>query len=474
MNNDETWDPNSPTFTGDSQTGIPHVNREENDPQANAEQGFQAPSQAPHEQTDTREMPRDSYSEAEAQTWPPVVPQEKPRNANKRGGKSKIVVGTAVLALLVGGVSGAGAGYYMAKNASQPVSSQTQTHEPQGKSADIVQAKGESQDWQAVAKAVRPATVSIQVSNGNSADTGSGVIWDGEGHVVTNYHVVSNATNGGQIIVSLTDGRLYKAEIVGTDPETDLAVIKLANPPKDLTAANMGDSEKLSVGQAVMAIGSPLGYNDTVTTGIVSALDRPVAVKTAVPDDEMGSLPNPFGMQRESRQADTVVTNAIQIDASINPGNSGGPLFDETGRVIGINSSIASTGSSESAGSIGVGFAIPSNLVSNVVKQLIENGKAQHAFLGVSISSAPVQVDGVNRVGAQVQSVVRGGPGEEAGLKQGDVILSIDGKAVTNAQSLTGFVRRYNAGEQVTIEFARSGKIQKVQATLQARSETRS
>lgn len=349
----------------------------------------------------------------------------------------------------------------------------TQSNDPvtSGPTAPLVEQKEGSSDWQAVASAVRPATVAIQVQVGNSGDTGSGVVWDSEGHIVTNNHVVADAQGPETVTVSLNDGRLYHAEVVGTDPTTDLAVIKLQNPPSDLVSANFGSSDSLTVGEPVMAIGSPLGLSDTVTTGIISALDRPVAVKGSAPR-QSGDI-DPWGLTPNAQaQPEPVITNAIQIDASINPGNSGGPLFDESGRVIGINSSIASLGSSDStAGSIGLGFAIPVDLVKNVATQLITHGKAEHAQLGVMIRSAAVTVDDVTRVGAEVADVVPEGAASSADIKVGDVIIKIDGHDVVSSRSLTGYVRRYNSGDEVILVVARDGKAVEVPVTLKQAQE---
>lgn len=323
-------------------------------------------------------------------------------------------------------------------------------------------------DWEAVSDAVRPATVSIQVRVGNGGDSGSGVLWDNAGHVVTNYHVVAEANGPDTVTVILNDGRLYHAEVVGSDPTTDLSVLKLQGAPNDLVAANFGSSAELKVGQAVMAIGSPLGLDDTVTTGIISAIDRPVAVKTAVPrGDSHGIMPElPFGGQAQNAP-EPVITNAIQVDASINPGNSGGPLFDDSGRVIGINSSIASMGpTEESAGSIGLGFAIPVDLVKNVATQLIEKGQVAHGQLGVRVGTAPVKVGSESRLGAAVSGVTNGSGAAQAGLSEGDVIIKIDGKDVRSARSLIGYVRRYRAGETVTLTIVRDGKTEQVPVQL--------
>lgn len=308
----------------------------------------------------------------------------------------------------------------------------------------------ENPDWQAVASAVQASVVAIQVATSNGGAEGSGVIVDTDGHIVTNNHVVSGAEND-QVQVTLTDGRIFTADVVGTDPTTDLAVIQLQDAPDDLSAATFGDASEVTVGDPVMAVGNPLGLANTVTTGIVSALDRPVSTT-------------------ESGASEAVVTNAIQIDAAINPGNSGGPLFDAQGRVIGITSSIATT-SSES-GSIGLGFAIPVNVADMIASQLIQDGTAEHAFLGVGLSDATATADGVTRAGASVQSVSDGSPAADAGLEQGDVVVAIDGKAVAGAESLTGYVRAHASGDEVTLTVVRDGKSLDVDVTLATREET--
>ena len=303
---------------------------------------------------------------------------------------------------------------------------------------------GEAPDWQTVASDVSGSVVSIQTALSNGTAKGSGAIIDTEGHIITNNHVISGAQ---QIQVTLANGNMYSATLVGTDATTDLAVIKLDNPPSDLKAVEFADSDKLAVGEDVMAIGNPLGYDDTATTGIVSALNRPVTVT----DDDNNAI----------------VTNAVQIDAAINPGNSGGPTFNAAGQVIGINSSIASTAtSSDSAGSIGIGFAIPSNLVKRVTNEIIDNGSVKHVVLGITIKSSSVEADGVTRGCAQVQAVTDGGPASKAGVKAGDSIVAFNGKAVNNNYSLLGYVRAAALGDKVTLTIVRDGKTMDVDVTL--------
>ena len=310
-------------------------------------------------------------------------------------------------------------------------------------------------DWTAVAATVSPAVVTIQAQGASSGGTGSGVIYDAQGDIVTNYHVISSVLGGGQIQVTLADGRLYTASIVGHDKTTDLAVIRLDNPPSDLTVARFATSANLQVGAPVMAIGAPLGLSNTVTTGIVSALNRPVEVSM----DE--SATSEDGAQASS---DLVVTNAIQIDASINPGNSGGPLFDASGAVIGINSSIKSLASSSDgqAGSIGLGFAIPSDLVVSVADQLIASG-----MLGVTVKAATTTVGSDTYVGAQVQEVSSGSGASAAGIRSGDVIVKVEGQEVTSPKQLIGYVRRYKAGDTIAMTIVRDGATQDVSVRIQ-------
>lgn len=337
-----------------------------------------------------------------------------------------------------------------------------------------VSATGDSPDWAAVAKAVSPATVTIGVSSDSSSGVGSGVIYDAQGDIVTNYHVISKAIGGaGQITVTLADGRIYEGEIVGHDQTTDLAVVRLKNPPADLAIATFGSSAGLRVGDEVMAIGAPLGLSNTVTTGIISALNRPVEVSSedspseqSDPNDPFGQLP---GLRNRQSSSDPVITNAIQVDASINPGNSGGPLFDSSGRVIGINSSIASnSGSSSTAGSIGLGFAIPVDLVTSVVDQIIATGSAEHAVLGVSVTTAQARTQDSVLAGAEIAEVSRGGAAEAAGLVKGDVIVAVNGESVSSSKQLTGYIRRYKGGDSVQVTYVRDGATYDVTATLQA------
>ncbi len=353
-----------------------------------------------------------------------------------------------VLILAIGAVAVASRwGAHSTAGGSQPASLAT-IGQSGSSSVPVSGSTSENPNWPAVVQAVHASVVAISVTTASGQDEGSGVIIDSKAHVLTNDHVVSGAQNN-TVQVTLDDGRLYQATIVGTDPTTDLAVVQLKNAPSDLSVAQFGNSDKVTVGQPVMAVGNPLGLANTVTTGIVSAVDRPVSTS------ESGGNP--------------VVTNAIQIDAAINPGNSGGPLFDAKGQVIGISSSIATT--SSQSGSIGLGFAIPVNLIKNIATQLIDTGSAKHAFLGVSLKDGTATADGVTRRGAAVQSVSSGSPAANAGIQAGDVIVAIDNNPVGGAESLTAFVRAMTSGQQTTLTVVRGGKAIEVKVTLATRQE---
>lgn len=319
----------------------------------------------------------------------------------------------------------------------------------------VVKSTGKTPDWEAVAKAVGKSVVAIDTKSRAGASAGSGVIIDKAGHILTNDHVVSGAK---EIWVKLADGRLFEAKLDGKDPATDLAVISLKNPPADLTVATLGNSKDLRVGEPVAAIGNPLGLSSTMTTGIVSALDRPVQTVNREAQNENNSR---------------VVTNAIQLDAAVNPGNSGGPVFDAQGRVIGIASSIATTNSSENAkgGSIGLGFAIPIDLAKNIANQLIQKGVAEHAYLGVLIRDGIASYGTNQRLGAQIESVEPGTPAEKARLHEGDVVVAVNGRNVVSGVSLTGYVRQYKSGEKVTLTVARNGQLLDIDVTLAARPD---
>lgn len=376
----------------------------------------------------------------------PNQPNQTPVVTKQKSGMTSHVV-TAVVAALVSGALCLGVGFTAITNGwvHVPTSSSLSDVKSNTSGSGSAKAKsGTAVDWTAVAKEVSDSVVAIDVATSDGEAKGSGVVISDKGYIATNNHVISGAQ---QIQVTLASGAVYSAKVVGTDTTTDLAVIKLDNPPSDLKVAEFADSDNLAVGEAVMAIGNPLGYDDTATTGIVSALNRPVTVT----DDDNNAI----------------VTNAVQIDAAINPGNSGGPTFNAAGQVIGINSSIASTASSSgTAGSIGIGFAISSNLVKRVTNEIIDNGSVKHVVLGITIKSSSVEADGVTRGCAQVQAVTDGGPASKAGVKAGDSIVAFNGKAVNNNYSLLGYVRASAMGDKVKLTVVRGGNTMDLEVTL--------
>ena len=267
---------------------------------------------------------------------------------------------------------------------------------------------------------------------GSSAAEGTGFVYDLKGDIVTNDHVIDGASS---ISVKFSDGSTYKATVVGADPSSDLAVIHVNAPASKLTTLQLADSSTVAVGDGVVAIGNPFGLDNTVTTGIVSALDREISA----PDE-------------------SPIEGAIQTDAAINHGNSGGPLFNLAGKVIGINSQIQS----DSGGNDGVGFAIASNMVKSVVTQLISTGKAQHALLGVGVKTAS---GGVAVTDVQASSGAANG-----GVKTGDVVTAVDGVAVTSAQQLRAIVASQQPGDSLSLEVRRSGSTTTLHVTLGTRS----
>ena len=298
-----------------------------------------------------------------------------------------------------------------------------------------------------IAARVSPSVVSIEVSKGNNGGSGSGFFLDSTGHILTNNHVISLAAiAGANIQVKLANGKNYDAELVGRDVSYDLAVIKIA--VTDAPALQLGDSDKIQVGDGVIAIGSPLGLTGTVTSGIISAKNRPVTSG---------------GGTRESS-----FINALQTDAAINPGNSGGPLVDLSGAVVGINSAIATTGSGfgGQSGSIGLGFAIPINQARKTADQLIKNGSSTYPIMGVSLDT---RYSGVGaKIPDEIGSVTPGGPAALAGIKPGDIIIEIDSKAVATADEAIITVRSRNVGDKIKVKFKRQGDTKEVSLVLVA------
>ena len=303
----------------------------------------------------------------------------------------------------------------------------------------------------AVAAQVLPSVVSISTRSNSGAGTGSGFIIRPDGYILTNNHVVSDAANNqGKITVSLNNDQQYSAKIVGRDPSYDLAVIKIS--ATGLPALALGNSDEAVVGDQVIAIGSPLGLKGTVTTGVISAKNRPVTAGG-------------------NADGESAFINALQTDAAINPGNSGGPLVNASGAVIGVNSAIASLGSSfgGQSGSIGLGFAIPINQAKRTAEQLIATGKSSHPILGISLDmnfAGPGAVIPNTR-----RSIIAAGPADKAGLQSGDVITYLDGEKIDNADELIVAIRSHAPGDKVEITFTRNGKSLKTSAILVAAPE---
>jgi putative serine protease PepD len=338
---------------------------------------------------------------------------------------------------------------------------------------------GVPKSYAAIAAEVLPVVVSIDVVSGTSGDTGSGIVIEADGYILTNNHVVAAAAGGGKVTVHFNDGSSAAAKIIGTDVSSDLAVIKVDRT--GLQVAHIGSSAGVHVGDAVLAVGSPLGLSGTVTSGIVSALNRPVDTTADQQQQQQPGQGNPFdpfgdnngsppssGPGNNSAAGQQVtVFGAIQTDAAINPGNSGGALVDANGNVIGVNSAIASLGQSvggSQSGNIGVGFAIPIDLAKNIAEQLIKTGKASHAQLGISVDTNTDRTTGVTKV--VVARVPAGTPGAAAGLAVGDVIQKIDSTIATDSDTLIATIRSHLPGDKVTLVISRGGVTKTLTATL--------
>lgn len=351
--------------------------------------------------------------------------------------KRTIGLGTALAMMLVAGIGAGGITGYVVGNSNSNSGNGTSVSEIlNSQPVNNTNSTGEEAaagTTEAVAAKVTPAVVAIQVISANAASEGSGSIISPDGYVLTNHHVVSGAENGGTMRVTMNDGTKHEAEFVASDANTDVAVIKIVDG-QDLPFLEFGDSSSLQVGQEVVAVGSPLGLNATVTSGIVSAVNRPVR---ASQDGGESSL-----------------IDAIQTDAAVNPGNSGGPLVDMSGNLVGMNSMIASlsSGTGSEAGSIGLGFAIPSNFAQRMAQQLIDSGQVVHPMLGV-------QVDGRNITdGAHIVSVEPGSVAEQAGLEEGDVVTRVNDRAIEDADSLIASIRGQEFGAVITLEVTRENE----------------
>ena len=361
-----------------------------------------------------------------------------PPPARRKGlGVFAVVLISTITSLIVGSVAGLG-GYLVGQEVDS-VSS-----DGQSQVQVLVQSSAESperapESIAGIVSAVLPSVVSIIAEGKTDAGSGSGFVLRSDGYILTNNHVVDLVKDDGDITVVFSNGDEVPGTIVGTNVSYDLAVVKVDRT--GLPAFALGNSKAVKVGDAVIAIGAPLGLEGTVTSGIVSAVDR---VVTAGGSDDLSYI------------------NAIQTDAAINPGNSGGPLLDAQGRVIGINSAIASLAANGEPGNIGLGFAIPVNSAKRIAEELIATGASTTPAIGVSLDTS------YQERGAKVREVTPGGPSETAGIKVGDVITSIGDRLISDATELVVAVRSYAPGDQIKVVFERGGKGTTVDVTLGA------
>lgn len=406
-----------------------------------------------------------------------------PNDGSGWRGNRTIIIAALAVGALVGGAAGAGA-FGIISSSSNGNVVQTSNVKPQNVTINNTE---NVNVVSAVAAKAEPSVVTIAVTSSSESGTGSGVILSDDGYVLTNTHVV---TLDGEIAdpaiqVTTSDGHLYSATIVGTDPIADLAVIKLKDA-SGLSPAKFANSSKLNVGQTAIAIGAPLGLSNTVTTGIVSSLNRSISIaSSAAPDSsdnsDGGGSSSPFDFwQFDNGQGNSTTPNpsttaaatislpVIQTDAAINPGNSGGALLNADAEIIGINVAIASAGGSSAStqsGNIGVGFAIPSNFAERVSSEIIKNGKATHGLLGASVADVTA-ADKSTVVGANIKAVTGGGAAEKAGIKAGDVITTFNGVPITSSTDLTAQVRYLAAGADAELTYVRGGKSATATVTL--------
>jgi len=456
------------------------------DPQGEAPRdGIDAHQEYPSPQSSG--TPRDDAAQGDAQATAEIPDSGRPAaehpfaSASKRPSTAGLVAALVAVAL-VGGISGAGVAVW-AINSTQ---TSTGTVSPPTAQNITVNNPGDVNTITAVVAKAGPSVVTISVNGRNEAGTGSGVILSSDGYIVTNTHVVTldGDTSDVTIKVQTSDGRIYDASLVGTDPISDLAVVKLKGAT-GLTPAVFADSDKLNVGQTAIAIGAPLGLSNTVTNGIVSAINRSISIaSSAVPDqqnqgdgDGQNNGLGPFdfwnfnngGQAQNTARAD-IALPVIQTDAAINPGNSGGALLNSKGEVVGINVAIATAGSSSEgqSGSIGVGFAIPANFAKRVTDELIKDGKATHGLLGASVYDATEDpsIKSSPIVGASIAEITPEGAADKAGLRKGDIVTEFNGIPITGKTDLTAQVRVLAGGSQAQLSYVRDGQSHTVTVTL--------
>ncbi|MBB1257026.1 trypsin-like peptidase domain-containing protein, partial [Streptomyces sp. OF3] len=381
--------------------------------------------------------------------WGAPPPAPAPKRA--RGG---LIAAVLVAALLAGGVGG-GLGYWAADRAGGDTTSET-VNAPSGNGAT----DRAPESVAGIAAKALPSVVTLQVDGGSGRSgggTGTGFVFDKQGHILTNNHVVAGVEGGGaELTAVFSDGKKYDAEVVGRAQGYDVAVIKLTDPgDRKLTPLPLGKSDDVAVGDATVAIGAPFGLSGTVTTGIVSALNRPVA-------------------SSDGNRSNASYMSALQTDASINPGNSGGPLLNDAGAVIGVNSAIqsASDGLGGSAGSIGLGFAIPIDQAKRVAQTLIKTGEPVYPIIGASVDmrSQGAGAEIVEEAADGSPSVVRGGPADQAGLRGGDVITKFGGSAIDSGPTLISKIWTYEPDDTVDVTYERNGREQTTQVTLGKRT----
>ncbi|WP_104524552.1 S1C family serine protease [Blastococcus atacamensis] len=410
--------------------------------------GWQPPRPAGQQPTTQQTAVQTAVQPTQPPAYPgyggfPPSPAAQPERTSPKGGRLRIGLIGLVAGALIGGGAGAGVATLVdgpGTTAGSAGPAQTVTIENPERATTAT----------AAAAKAAPSVVTVYVASGSGAGSGSGVVLTADGYVLTNNHVVAEGADGGSVQVRTADGTLYDAEVVGTDPAFDLAVLRLEGAD-DLTPATFADSDEVQIGDVAVAIGAPLGLSNTVTDGIISATNRAVATG--------------------STQDDATVLDAIQTDAAINPGNSGGALVDGAGEVIGINTAIATVasgmpGGQSQSGNIGVGFAIPGNTAQRVAQEIIETGSATRAFLGVSARTAADDENSEVGTGAQIETVEPGSAAEQAGLQRGDVVTAVGDRPVTTSTELTAAVRSLAPGEDVELTVRRGSDTRTVEVTL--------